>query len=42
MAIYQIDFSPHARHQFSSLSGIVLKRIDQKIFALADNPRPPG
>ena len=42
MELYHIEFSSQARHEFSSLSGVILQRIDQKILALANNPRPPG
>jgi mRNA interferase RelE/StbE len=42
MAAYRIEFSPHARREFSSLSKTIQKRIDEKILTLTLNPRPSG
>jgi len=33
---------PAAQRQLAALPKVVLKRVDSKILALSDNPRPPG
>jgi len=39
---YRIEFLASAQKQFSKLPAKERKRIDQKILALAEDPRPPG
>lgn len=39
---YRIEITPAAERDLKSLPKDVLKRVDAKILALADNPRPPG
>jgi mRNA interferase RelE/StbE len=42
VAKYSLDVKHSARRELDSLDDSVFKRIDRKILALADNPRPPG
>ena len=39
---YSLTIMPHAMRQLSRLTGKQAMRIQDKIDALADNPRPPG
>ena len=39
---YEIILSPQARRALNSLPLNIQQRIDAKILALAENPRPPG
>ena len=39
---YQVSILPAALRQVSKLPRIVQERIQQRIDALADDPRPPG
>ena len=41
-ARYRVELSPKAQRQLRALPKGVQGRIDAKILALADNPRPPG
>jgi mRNA interferase RelE/StbE len=41
-ARYQISFTPRARRDLSSLPKEVQRRLDVRILALSENPRPPG
>ena len=42
MAKYGISIKPSAEKELDRLSDAVFARIDAKILALADNPRPSG
>ena len=42
MAKYSLEIKHSAQRELDSLDDSVFKRIDRKILALADNPRPPG
>jgi mRNA interferase RelE/StbE len=42
VAKYSLDVKHSAQRELDSLDDSVFKRIDRKILALADNPRPPG
>jgi mRNA interferase RelE/StbE len=42
MVRYRIVFTPAAERAFFALSKEVLRRIDQRILSLQDNPRPTG
>jgi mRNA interferase RelE/StbE len=39
---YRIEFRPSARKAFNALPGEVKRRVDARILALADDPRPAG
>ena len=39
---YTIEFKPSAYRQFKRFPSAIAKRIDARIIALADNPRPRG
>ena len=39
---YRVEISPKAQRQLRGLPKPLQKRIDAKIQALANNPRPPG
>lgn len=39
---YAIEFKPSAYRQFRRLPSDIAKRVDARIIALADNPRPHG
>lgn len=39
---YRIEVTPAAQRDLKALPRDVLKRVDAKILALADNPRPSG
>ena len=39
---YRIEFRPSARKEFNSLPGEIKRRVDSRILALADKPRPAG
>jgi mRNA interferase RelE/StbE len=39
---YRVDITPTARRQLADLPRSVRRRIDEKILALAANPRPRG
>lgn len=39
---YRIEVTPAARRALESLPKKVLRQIDKRILALADNPYPPG
>ena len=42
MARYRIVFTPRAERAFIALSKDIQRRIDQRLLALQDNPRPTG
>ncbi len=42
MARYRIVFKPSAERAFLPLPKDVQKRLDTRLLALQDNPRPPG
>lgn len=42
MAKYSLEIKHSAQRELDALDDAVFKRIDRKILALADNPRPPG
>lgn len=42
MARYSLEIKQSAQRELDSLDDSVFRRIDRKILALADNPRPPG
>ena len=42
MARYRIVFTPTAERAFLALSKDVQRRIDRRLLALQDNPRPSG
>jgi mRNA interferase RelE/StbE len=39
---YEIKIMPAAHRQLAALPKVVLTRVDSKILALSDNPRPQG
>lgn len=39
---YRVEISPKAQRQLRALPKPMLRRIDARIQALADDPRPPG
>ena len=39
---YKVEISPGARRSLKKLPPEILKRVDDRILSLADNPRPPG
>lgn len=41
-ARYRVELTSKAKKQLSGLPESVQKRIDRRLLALADNPRPPG
>jgi mRNA interferase RelE/StbE len=41
-ARYRVEIAPAAQRELSKLPKNVKKRIDERILALAENPRPPG
>ena len=42
MVRYRMVFTPAAERAFFALSADVQRRIDQRLLALQDKPRPPG
>ena len=42
MARYTLEIKPSAGKELDALSDALFARIDRKIMALAENPRPPG
>jgi len=42
VAKYSLEIKQSAQKELDSLDDAVFKRVDRKILALADNPRPPG
>ena len=42
MAKYSLEIKPSAQKELDPLDDAVYTRIDRKILALADNPRPAG
>ena len=42
MVKYSLEIKPSAQKELDALDDTVFKRIDRKILALADNPRPAG
>ena len=42
MVRYSIEIKHSAQKELDALDNSVFNRIDRKILALADNPRPPG
>ena len=42
MTQYSLEIKQSAQKELDSLDDAVFKRVDRKILALADNPRPPG
>jgi len=42
VAKYSLEIKQSAQKELDSLDNSVFKRIDRKILALADSPRPPG
>lgn len=42
MAKYSLEIKQSAHKELDALNDAVFARIDRKILALADNPRPPG
>ncbi len=42
MARYRIVFKPSAERAFLALPKDVRKRLDKRLLALQDHPRPPG
>ena len=42
MANYSLEIKHSAQKELDALDDFVFRRIDRKILALADNPRPPG
>lgn len=42
MPNYSLDLKPSAQKELDALDDVVFGRIDRKIVALADNPRPAG
>jgi mRNA interferase RelE/StbE len=41
-AKYRVEITPAAQRELSKLPKKAQKRIDERIQALAENPRPPG
>ena len=42
MAKYSLEIKQSAQKELDSLDDAVFRRVDRKILALADNPRPAG
>ena len=42
MREYRLEIKPSAQKELDALDDGVFRRIDRKIAALADDPRPPG
>ena len=42
MAKYHLEIKPSAAKELDALDHALFARIDRKILALAENPRPPG
>jgi mRNA interferase RelE/StbE len=42
VAEYSLEIKHSAQRELDSLDDSVFRRIDRKILALADDPRPPG
>ena len=42
MAKYSLEIKPSAQKELDALADDLFTRIDRKILALADNPRPAG
>lgn len=42
MAEYSLEIKHSAQRELDSLDNSVFRRIDRKVLALANNPRPPG
>ena len=42
MARYSLEIKPSAGEELDALDDALFARIDRKIMALAENPRPPG
>ena len=42
MARYYLEIKPSAAKELDALSDALFVRIDRKIMALAESPRPPG
>jgi mRNA interferase RelE/StbE len=42
VANYSLEIKPSAQKELDSLDDSVFRRIDRKILALAENPRPTG
>lgn len=42
MAKYFLEIKSSAQRELDALDNTLFARIDRKIIALADNPRPPG
>ncbi len=42
MARYSLEIKPSAGKELDTLNDALFARIDRKIMALAENPRPPG
>ena len=42
MVKYSLEIKQSAQKEFDALDDALFTRIDRKILALADNPRPPG
>jgi len=42
VAKYSLEIKHSAQRELDSLDDSVFRRVDRKILALADNPRPPG
>jgi mRNA interferase RelE/StbE len=42
MLKYSLDIKQSAQKELNALDDILFSRIDRKILALADNPRPAG
>lgn len=42
MARYSLEIKPSAGKELDGLDDALFARIDRKIMALAENPRPPG
>ena len=42
MVSYSLDIKASAQRELDRLDDALFARIDRKILALADNPRPPG
>ena len=42
MAKYTLEIKPPAGKELDALDDALFARIDRKIMALAENPRPPG
>jgi len=42
VAEYSLEIKHSAQRELDSLDNSVFRRIDRKVLALANNPRPPG